>query len=127
MSEEKKPAIGSVTWRDLTVVDATTLRDFYAHVVGWESADFDMGGYSDYGMNDASGSTVAGICHARGSNAKIPPQWMIYITVESVEASARACVERGGAVVDGPRKMGGRLFCVIRDPAGAVAALMESA
>ena len=35
MADSKKPAIGSITWRDLTVKDAEKFRDFYAKVVGW--------------------------------------------------------------------------------------------
>ncbi|MCA9255431.1 MAG: VOC family protein [Phycisphaerales bacterium] len=125
MSEEKRPAVGSVTWRDLTVDDAENIRAFYESVVGWGSAPFDMGGYSDHVMKDADGEMVAGVCHARGSNANLPAAWLIYITVADVEASAAVCVEKGGAVLDGPRSMGGRKACVIRDPAGAVAALIE--
>lgn len=126
MGNSKQQPIGGVTWRDLTVSDADTVGQFYEKVVGWKASAFEMGGYSDYVMKDASGATVAGVCHARGVNAKIPPQWLIYITVEDVEASAKACVDNGGAVLDGPRKMSGRPFCVIRDPAGAVAAIIES-
>jgi predicted enzyme related to lactoylglutathione lyase len=94
--------------------------------VGWEAADHDMGEYADYDINlPGTGDTVAGICHARGPNASIPPQWMIYIVVEDVEESARRCREAGGEVVDGPRMMGASAFCVIRDPAGAVAGLIQ--
>ena len=121
---EQTPPVGAVMWRDLTVGNAAQVRDFYAAVAGWTAAAVDMGGYEDYSMMvPATGETVAGICHARGSNAKVPPQWLIYITVADVDASARRCVELGGAVLDGPRAMGGGRFAVIRDPAGAVAAL----
>jgi len=47
------------------------------------------------------------------------------ITVADADASAAACVELGGELVDGPRDMGGYRFCVIRDPAGAVAGLIS--
>jgi predicted enzyme related to lactoylglutathione lyase len=57
----------------------------------------------------------------------VPAQWLIYINVESVAESARLCAEMGGEVLDGPRKMGDLDFCVIRDPAGAVAALISGA
>jgi predicted enzyme related to lactoylglutathione lyase len=67
---------------------------------------------------------VAGVCHARGANANLPAQWLVYVQVEDVEASARRAAELGGAVVDGPRGMGSLRFCVIRDPAGAVLALV---
>jgi hypothetical protein len=66
-----------------------------------------------------------GICHAKDSNANIPPQWMIYITVEDIDHSVARCLELGGKVIDGPRQMGHSRFCVIQDPAGAVAALIS--
>jgi len=119
-----KPPMGSVTWRDLTVANAAELRDFYAAVVGWQPAPVSMGDYDDYNMTSpATGEPAAGICHARGANAKIPPQWLIYITVADVDASVRRCLELGGKVLDGPRTMGPGRFAVIQDPAGAVAAL----
>ena len=47
-----------------------------------------MGDYADYNINLPDGSsTVAGICHARGSNADVPPQWLVYIVVEDVARS----------------------------------------
>ncbi len=127
MSEEKKPPLGSIVWRDLTVPDASQLREFYAKIVGWEFGEHDMGDYADYNVKSPeSGEVVAGLCHARGSNAKIPPQWMVYVTVADVAASASACEAAGGSVIDGPRKMGNSEFCVIRDPVGAVLGLISN-
>jgi len=123
------PPIGSVSWIDLTIPDADKLRQFYASVVGWTSNPVDMCGYSDFCMNlPGSGKTVAGICNARGENADLPPQWLIYITVANVEKSAEQCIALGGKVLAGPRPMGGQgRVAVIQDPAGAVAALFEPA
>ncbi len=118
---------GTIVWRDLTVPDADGIRDFYGRVVGWQSTPHDMGEYDDYNIiAQGTGEVVAGICNARGTNAAIPPQWLMYVAVPDVEESARQCAELGGQVVDGPRMMGGSLFCVIRDPAGAVLGLIES-
>ena len=125
MSEEK-PQVGTIMWQDLTVQNAEQVRDFYSEVVGWKTSPFDMGGYDDYNMSDpASDKTVAGICHARGEDANIPPQWLIYITVADVDESVRQCIKLGGKVIDGPRPIGDSTFCVIQDPAGAVAALIS--
>ncbi len=118
-----KPAPGSVAWTDLTVPDAEALRDFYTRVTGWTAQPLSMGEYSDYVMVSSDGHGVAGVCHARGSNAGLPPQWLVYIVVADVDAAAAECVALGGAIVAGPRPMGGGRFCVIRDPAGAVCAL----
>jgi len=118
--------IGAIEWVDLTVPDAETLRDFYREVVGWEAVDHDMGGYQDFSMKrPGSDEVVAGICHARGPNAEIPPRWLVYIRVGDLDASLAACREKGGKVLLQPRDLGsyGRM-AVIQDPAGAVAALM---
>ena len=125
MTENKNPEIGSVGWIDLTVEDAPRIRDFYAAVAGWQHSPVSMGDYDDFNMSaPASGEPKAGICHARGGNAGLPAQWLIYITVEDVDASAARCEEMGGSLLSGPKDMGamGR-YCVIQDPAGAVAAL----
>ena len=120
---------GTIGWVDLTVEDASRIRDFYAAVAGWKPEPVDMGGYADFSMlPPAGGDPVAGVCHARGTNAGLPAQWLIYIVVEDLDAALGAVSERGGAVVRPATAMGpmGRI-AVIRDPAGAVAALFETA
>lgn len=119
--------IGAIEWHDLTVDDASTVRDFYKSVVGWQTSKASMGDYDDYNIQlPDSGETVAGVCHARGFNEKMPPQWMIYVRVASVEESAAETVRLGGKVIDGPKAMGSDDFCVIQDPAGAVLGLVSS-
>ena len=119
------PPVGSIAWQNLTVANAAEVRDFYCQVVGWTYTDHDMGNYSDYNINRPHTSeTVAGICHARDSNANVPPQWLVYISVADVTESAQRCLDLGGRVLDGPRSMGSQSFCVIQDPAGAMAALI---
>jgi len=126
MPKQIKPAVGAVTWVDLTVKSAVKVRDFYKAVAGWKTSNVDMGGYSDFCMNQpADGKTVAGVCHARGENTNLPPQWLIYINVANLKRSLAACRRRGGKIVCPMRAMGGGKMAVIRDPAGAVAALFE--
>ncbi len=121
-----KPAPGSISWTDLTVPDASRVRDFYQAVAGWTAAPVDMGGYEDFCMmRKGSDTPVAGICHARGENASLPPQWLVYLTVPDLEASLRACMANGGRVVVPVRQMGPGRMAVIADPAGAVAALFQ--
>ena len=127
MAEAPKPIPGTVGWMDLTVPNADEVRDFYAAVAGWQHSPIEMGGYSDYSMLAADGECVAGVCHARGINADIPPQWLIYINVENLDRSVAECSRLGGSVIAPPRKMGGSRVCIIRDPAGAVCALYEAA
>ena len=125
-AQTAKPKIGAIAWMDLTVKPAVKVRDFYAAVVGWKFSEVDMDGYGDFCMNQpGNGQPVAGVCHARGENANLPPQWLIYINVASLRRSLAACRRRGGKVVCPPRELAGGRMAVICDPAGAVAALFE--
>ena len=118
---------GKIGWIDITVDDAEGLRDFYAKVTGWKPDNVDMGDYADFSMlTPDSGTPAAGICHARGSNAELPRQWLIYINVADAVTSAEACTANGGKVLVGPKSMGGGMFAVIADPTGAVAALYQA-
>lgn len=123
---QTKPSVGSIGWIDLTVPNADQVRDFYAQVAGWKPEPVDMGEYSDYNMTSLDGTPTAGVCHARGGNASMPPQWIIYIVVEDLDASLARCAEMGGKVIVPARSMGEARYCVIEDPAGAVAALYQA-
>lgn len=118
--------VGTVGWIDLTAPGADGLREFYQRVVGWRSRPVDMGGYTDYAMvAPGSGQDTAGVCHARGINAEMPPVWLVYFKVADLDASVAACRAAGGEVLAAPRQLGAVRLCVIRDPAGAVCALYQ--
>jgi hypothetical protein len=122
----KTPASGTITWHDLTVPDAAAVRDFYSAVAGWTVMPVPMGGYDDYCMlPPGAKAPAAGICHARGENSDIPPQWLAYINIPNLAASLRACRKRGGAILRPARNVGGGKMAIIRDPAGAIVALYQ--
>ena len=94
---------GQIGWIDLTVPDASAVRDFYQSVTGWTPSPVDMGGYQDFCMHPAGeAQPVAGICHARGHNEGLPPVWLVYITVDDLDhasaaawnSTANCCVRR---------------------------------
>jgi uncharacterized protein len=127
MGSGEKRAPGTLIGLDLTVQDAESLRDFYACVIGWEAEPLDLGGYSDYFMKAPStGDIVSGICHARGENADLPPQWLTYVVVADLDESLRQVKAGGGSQATAVKgEIGRTRYCVIRDPAGAHLALME--
>ena len=125
-NENAPTDIGKIEWIDLTVGEASRMRDFYCSVVGWSSTEEDMGSYSDYNINlPGTTSSIAGVCHARGPNVNLPAQWLLYVRVKSIAESIGKCEKLGGSIIDGPRRMGNQQFCVIQDPAGAVLALLS--
>ena len=115
----QKPKAGTVVWRDLTVKDAENVSSFYQEVIGWEKKPISMGDYDDYAMKAPGTEEAVGICHAKGANAYIPPQWLMYITVDDLDQSLEKCVELGGKVIGEKRKWGDNTYCLIQDPAGA--------
>ncbi|KXK61864.1 glyoxalase [Micromonospora rosaria] len=117
---------GTIAGFDLTVQDANGVRDFYADVVGWKPEPLSMGDYDDYMMLAQDGNPVAGICHARSGNADLPPQWIVYVAVDDLPASLARVVEKGGEVVRQPTGPGPGGFALIKDPAGAVLALIQN-
>jgi predicted enzyme related to lactoylglutathione lyase len=123
MSDDKRT--GFPAWHDLTVEDGEGVRRFYESVIGWTSQPVDMGGYEDFNMQPpGADAPAAGICHARGGNADLPPQWLVYFTVAHLDSSLAQVETKGGKVLKGPVDLGamGR-YAVISDPAGAICAL----
>jgi predicted enzyme related to lactoylglutathione lyase len=105
---------------DLTVEAAGLARDFWQAVAGFDEAPgSDKGGYEDYTLTN-DGHAVAGVCHARGGNAGLPPVWLVYFAVESLEEALSEVEARGGAVLQKRKNL-----AVVRDPTGAIAALIE--
>lgn len=121
--------LGAIGWMDLTVDNADQIREFYADVIGWEPQAISMGDYSDYCMTpkgDEASAPVAGICHRRGSNANLPPAWIVYLTVADIDASLARVTALGGLVLAQTRNAGSGQYAVIQDPAGAVCALYQA-
>lgn len=119
---------GAIVSADLTIGDAGAARDFYRAVVGWNADEMPMkdgeASYSDYIMEDADGNWAGGVCHHRGTNLGIPPQWIVYINVADIGASVQRCIELGGAVVKESKNGSGEYnYAIIRDPFGAVLGL----
>ena len=122
--------VGSIAWLDLTVADAAATRDFYRQVVGWSVQDVAMkdaaGAYADFNMLGGDGEPAAGVCHARGVNADLPPVWMLYLPVGDLGESLQLVEEEGGEVIKATRGTDGRwAHAAVRDPVGVCLALVQ--
>ncbi|MEM9383432.1 MAG: VOC family protein [Pseudomonadota bacterium] len=129
LDEQVAAPMGRIAWLDLTVPDASGIRDFYRRVVGWAPQDVGMEDagerYVDYNMCMGEGTPAAGICHARGPNAVIPPVWLIYLPVADLEDSVRRAREQGGEIIKTTSQTHGEhAYAVVRDPVGACFALV---
>jgi uncharacterized protein len=76
-------------------------------------------------MLGGDGNPAAGICHARGANAGLPPVWMLYLPVGDLAESLRRVQEEGGKVVTATQGEDGRyVYAAVQDPVGVYLALM---
>lgn len=123
--------IGHISWLELTVANASASRDFYREVIGWSAQDVAMAdasqSYADYSMLREDGNPAAGLCHARGARAGLPPIWMLHLPVGDLAESLRRVEEEGGKIVQEIKGGdGGCTVVVVQDPVGACLALVSA-
>jgi predicted enzyme related to lactoylglutathione lyase len=122
---ENKYKVGQIVWADLTTNQADSLKEFYKDVLGWKEFPVAMKdgeeSYNDYAMLIDEKEPAGGICNQRGVNANIPPQWIMYVCVEDVDATLKIAIEKGGKLIHESKKSDGTLnYVIVQDPAGAV-------
>jgi uncharacterized protein len=116
---------GQFVWYELTTPDVDAARKFYPLITGWGTQQFDK----DYTMWTTGGVPFAGIFRLGPEQRQqgIPPNWMPYIEVSSVDETARKVSSLGGTVVVPPADIPGTgRFAVVRDPQGATFGLYKS-
>jgi len=140
--------IGEMAWMDLSVANASEVKDFYQQVLGWKSESINMTGgdesYCDYAMSLpiedeqdeqlkshttspklVKGTFSTGICHAKGDNADMPATWLPYFLVANIDVAIMEVKTHGGALVTNIKSMGNERYIVIKDPAGAMCVLYQ--
>jgi len=113
--------VGHISWLTLVVSDVWTTCRFYEQVVGWSTASADIDG--GFEMRRPDGVSAAGICHAGGDDAGIPPVWILSLPVDDFAESLRRVREGGGEIIKGSTDAG---HAVIRDPVGVYIALQAN-
>jgi hypothetical protein len=119
-------APGTFCWADLGTPDAAAAKRFYTALFGWTAEDRPMGPDAFYTMLTLEGRSVAALYQQEAAAAGTPPQWLSYISVGSVNASAERAKALGAAVLMEPFDVldVGRM-AMVQDPTGAVVALWE--
>jgi predicted enzyme related to lactoylglutathione lyase len=120
------PPAGAFCWSELLTHDTAKAAEFYVKVCGWGTQEVDMGDAGVYTLFKR-GETEAGGMMQMPPNADAPSNWLLYVMVEDVDATAKRIAELGGSLFVQPREIPdvGR-FAVAADPDGAVFALFKS-
>ena len=128
MSEMKQYPPGTFCWVELATSDARAAKAFYGELLEWNVADMPAGGDMIYSMLKYKGKEVAGLFEitAEMKSQGIPPHWLSYVSVASVDETATKAKSLGGKVIKDPFDVMdvGRM-AVVQDPTHAVFALWQ--
>jgi predicted enzyme related to lactoylglutathione lyase len=122
------PLKGDFSWHELATTDWEGAWDFYSKLFGWQATEtMDMGEGNMYHMY-GRGAHPLGAMFNKPPEMPGPPAWMLYISVDDVNASAEQIKNLGGQILHGPEPVpGGDLIAYCMDPQGAAFAIHSTA
>lgn len=113
---------GTLCWAELDTTDTASAGKYYTSLFGWGTK---VGG--DYTEFQRGGTSIGGMMKIPKEWGPMPPSWLVYFSVEDVDATAAKAAKSGGKAIVPPtdiEKMG--RFAVIADPQGAVFGIYRS-
>jgi predicted enzyme related to lactoylglutathione lyase len=118
---------GRFVWYELMTTDVEGAKTFYGKIMGWSTQDASVPG-TTYAMFKAGENGVGGLMTLPEEACKMgaPPNWMGYVGVDDVDASAARVKQLGGKLYVAPTDIPGiGRFAVAADPQGASFALFK--
>ena len=119
--------LGHISWLSLAVPNASSSRDFYQQVIGWnakpigtEGTESSEGYVARFEMQIDKETAAAEIFQFRNEQNGIPPVWLIHLPVDDLVESLRRVSEGGGEVI---KEYAEAKYAVVRDPVGVYLAL----
>lgn len=117
---------GELVWADLVTTDVEAAVAFYSNVFGWKRRDSGDPDYVELARGDELVGAVAAF-----EDDDVPPggaRWLVSISVNDVDATARQVVEFGGSVLEVPYDLPDRgRLAVVSDDQGAMLILLRAA
>ena len=92
---DRKLLPGKFVWFELVTRDAKKAQAFYGEVLGWKVVPFPLGNFT-YEMiyaGDTPDTMIGG--YAPPKNDRQPSHWSSSVSVEDVDATAKAAIARG--------------------------------
>jgi predicted enzyme related to lactoylglutathione lyase len=128
MSSQKKHAAGNFCWFELGTSDQNAAKEFYGGLFGWGFDDSplppEMGGVYTTLMKDDK--KVGAMYQLGPHSGDAPPNWMLYVNVDSADETAAKVAELGGETYGPPFDVmeHGRMV-IFKDPTGATLSVWE--
>ena len=121
-------APGSFCWFELSTTNQAQAKTFYSSLFGWQADDMPIGPNEVYTIFKVDGRDAAAACTLRPDQRAhgVPPSWLLYLSVENVDASTKRAAAAGGHVLTPPFDVmeSGRMS-VVADPTGGTFAMWE--
>jgi predicted enzyme related to lactoylglutathione lyase len=113
-------------WHELVTPDQNKSGTFFSQLFGWTRKEVDAGKFGTYTIFQKEGQDVAGMMNPTPETPCNESFWHSYIAVENIDECARQAPLLGGRVVVCPHEVPdvGRV-CIVADPTGAIAHLMQ--
>lgn len=123
---ETPPEQSPFIWHELVTADQPRSGAFFSQLFGWSRKEVDAGPFGIYTLFQKNGQDVAGMMNPTAETPGKESFWHFYIGVTDIEACARQAPLLGGAVTVPPHDVPGvGRICIVADPTGAIAHLMQ--
>jgi uncharacterized protein len=118
---------GCLTSNELATDDVDTAASFYEGLFGWsiEQVGGDGPKYWLIHHGGAAEGRNGGMRELGPAEAGMPPNWIPYFTVTSIEDTLASAGELGGGTLVGPTEIPAGRFAALRDPQGAAFSVFE--
>jgi predicted enzyme related to lactoylglutathione lyase len=128
-STQAPPVAGTFCWNELMTPDVKAAETFYGELFGWKTETMDMGGGRIYHLFKHGDQSAGGMMQIQGPEMEgVPPHWLSYVTVDSVDAATSKAESLGAKVCVPPTDIPNNIgrFSVITDPTGATLGFYQS-
>lgn len=108
---------GMFSWYELRTPDVEAASEFYSALFGWDIEVVEMPGGMKYHTCKLEDVGFGGLVTPPSSD--VPPHWGAYVTVDDVDATAKAVADAGGTLhVEGMDVEGVGRISIFNDPTG---------
>ena len=113
-------------WHELVTSDQNKSGTFFTELLGWSMKEVDAGDFGKYTLFQKDGQDVAGMMNPTPDTPKEGSYWHSYMRVDDVDSCAERAPSLNGKVIVPPHDVPdvGRI-CIVEDPTGAIAHLMQ--
>lgn len=113
-------------WAELNARGLELAVAFYETVFGWTHSEQPFGEGEVYTQFNHDGQPIAGALEMNPQiPAETPSYWLIYFTVDDVDARFQRAIELGGREMVAPQDMPGGRFAIVSDPKGAAFGILN--